>query len=314
MTTLEKHNKAIAEIREQESLSQAVIAKEIGISETQLSQYLKGIYQERVSAEAYTQLENKIQQWLDVRASRKEQQNQLPSQPKFFDTSITQRVTSTLAYAQMMGDLVIIYGGAGLGKTITIANYKAANPNVFTIEATPTTATMGGIMRAISKACGINSVKGHNDALEQAIIDRLKNTQGLLIIDEAQFLNERGLECARRIAELAGIGLALVGNETVYGQLTGRNRGAEFAQLFSRIGKRVRLTTPSKADVKDLAIAWGIKAKEEQQLLEEIAKKPGALRIVTKVLKLASLMAQGAKQELDRTHIISAWKDLGADA
>mgnify|MGYP005667062329 CR=1 FL=1 len=219
---------------------------------------------------------------------------------------------ATLTYAQMANDLVVIYGGAGLGKTKTIARYKSQNPNTWVIEATPTTATMGGILRAIAKATGTGAVSGQNDALESAIKERIKDTNGLLIIDEAQFLNERGLECARRICELANVGLALVGNETVYGQLTGRNRAAEFAQLFSRIGKRCRLTRPAAHDVDAMANAWRIENRQSQKMLQDIAAKPGALRMVNKVLRMAAIIAQGAA--IEHQHIQYAWRDLGGES
>lgn len=302
----------VAKERADSRQSQAAIAKEIGISETRLSQYLNGTYHEIVSAEKIEELEAKILQWLESREARRQVKTDLPNSPGWTETPTAKRIMATLTYAQIANDLVVIYGGAGLGKSKTIAYYKSQNPNVWVIESTPTTATMGGILRAFAKAVGASKPDGHNDALEAAIIERIKNTNGLLVVDEAQFLNERGLECARRICELAGVGLAFVGNETVYAQLTGRNRAAEFAQLFSRIGKRCRLATVSEQDVSIIASAWSITDKALQQMLTDIARKPGALRIVDKVLRLATVMAQGCA--IEKKHIASAWRDLGGES
>ena len=110
------------------------------------------------------------------------------------------------------------------------------------------------------------------------------------------------------------MGLTLAGNETVYAQLTGRYRAAEFAQLSSRIGKRVRLARPQLADILALLRAWRVRGKEEQALAQEIGQKPGALRGVSKVIRLASLFAAGQKERLGAKHLRLAFRDLGGEA
>ena len=46
-------------------------------------------------------------------------------------------------------------------------------------------------------------------------------------------------------------------------------------------------------------------------MLKEIADKPGALRGVTKTLRLASMFAKGADDQLSVGYIQAAWKELG---
>lgn len=289
-------------------LSQAAVCKEAGVHPSMLSPWLKGKY-----SGDNGKADGDMRRWLAHRANREQKQAIMPPAPGFTATPTAQRIIAALTYAQMSGDLVVIYGGAGVGKSSSLRHYAANTPNVWILESTPSNGTLGGFLRALSWTLALRIPKGHGDTLELVIRDRLRGTGGLLMIDEAQFLNERALEAARRLAELAGIGLALSGNETVYTQLSGRNRAAEFAQLFSRIGKRVRLNRPSIADVQALLGAWGIGGKSEQQLVKEIAHKPGALRGVTKTLRLASMFAAGKKEILGMAHIRAAWKDLGGE-
>jgi DNA transposition AAA+ family ATPase len=142
----------------------------------------------------------------------------------------------------------------------------------------------------------------------------MKGTGGLLIVDEAQHLNLPAIEAIRSIYDKAEIGLVLCGNESVYARLSGGSRAANFAQLFSRIGKRLRLTTPKEDDVTPLADAFGVTGKEELQALIEISKKPGALRLVAKILWLAVVMANGNKDTINLQYISAAWKELGEEA
>lgn len=285
--------------------TQADIAKEIGVSRSQISQFLKDAYKGDNEG-----LVIKIEKWLEQQVKKRQMASTLPSAPEYVPTPTSEKVISALTYAHVAGDLVIAYGGAGVGKTEGIKRYAKSATNVWVIEATPSRNTGGAFLRSVAFATGVRIPRGHSDILEMAILERLKGTQGLLIVDEAQFLNDRALENARRIAELAGIGLAFVGNESVYGQLTGQRRAADYAQLFSRIGKRIRLTRPTKQDVSLIAQAWSL-GKEETEYAQEIASRPGALRGLNKTLRLASIFAAG--QPLTLNHIKAAWADLSGE-
>jgi DNA transposition AAA+ family ATPase len=72
-----------------------------------------------------------------------------------------------------------------------------------------------------------------------------------------------------------------MGNHRVYSNMTGGNRTVEFARLFSRIAKRVAINKTKKADVAAIADAWHITGEKERDLLQQIAQKPGALRILS---------------------------------
>ncbi|EBN1942644.1 transcriptional regulator, partial [Salmonella enterica] len=56
------------------------------------------------------------------------------------------------------------------------------------------------------------------------------------------------------------------------------------------------------------ADAWGIKGKEELAEMKSIAKRPGALRILTNVLNQAWIMAAGERSPLRKKHIKAAYK------
>jgi DNA transposition AAA+ family ATPase len=66
------------------------------------------------------------------------------------------------------------------------------------------------------------------------VVDRLKNSGRLLLIDEAEHLPYRALELLRRVYDKAGVGILLVGMPRLIFNLRGK-RG-EYAQLYSRVG------------------------------------------------------------------------------
>lgn len=289
-------------------LSRNDVARESGVGNSVLSLWMSNKY-----TGDNAKVEAELSRWLSYRQRKGSAALTMPQAPKWVNTPTGQRITAAFSYAQMAADLAVVYGCAGVGKSKAIEHYHETCPSVFVVECTPTSGTVGGLLRCMVHTLGIQLPSGHSDAMELAIRERLRGTDGLLIIDEAQFLNERALEVCRRITELAGVGLAFVGNEKVYAQLTGRNRAADFAQLFSRIGKRVRLGRPTASDVAAVLKGWGIEGKAETDLVHEIAAKPGALRGVNKALRLATMFASGQGEPLGINHIRAAWRDLGGE-
>lgn len=287
-----------------EGLSQSGASKEIGVSSSALSQWLSDSYRGDIEA-----VETKIKTWLSARDERVAAASVLPSKPDWFPTPTAKKVVSTLQYAQMMGDLVVIYGGAGLGKTVTLEHYRASQPNVWIATMAPDTEGVVSCLEEVAEAVGIREPAGGARRMARAIRKRIESTRGLLIVDEAQHLGLKALEELRSIQDSAKIGMALVGNEAVYNRLTGGNRSAAFSQLYSRIGLPLPLARPTSGDVRAMGDAWGVKGKEEISLLESIAGKPGALRMATKTLALASVIAAG--EPITAQHLRQAWRRLG---
>ena len=60
--------------------------------------------------------------------------------------------------------------------------------------------------------------------IQRAIFQKVRNTSGLLILDEAQHLTVQALDMVRAINDQTSIGLVLCGNDRVITQMTGGNR------------------------------------------------------------------------------------------
>jgi DNA transposition AAA+ family ATPase len=73
------------------------------------------------------------------------------------------------------------------------------------------------------------------------IIDKLKSSGRLNIIDEAEPLPYKSLELLRRIYDKAQVGILLVGMPRLIMNLKGEKR--QYAQLYSRVGIATRLNS-----------------------------------------------------------------------
>lgn len=291
-------------------LTQAEIGRQSGINSSRLNQWIKGRYNGD-----NTILEGELARWIDAHHRRRLESRALPRAPDWISTPSAERVMAALGYAQLAQDVAIIYGGAGLGKTSAARRYRKTSPNVWIATMTPCTASAVTALEEIADALGIEPGTGSGAArLQRNLIRRLRGTMGLLIIDEAQHLSVAALDAIRALHDATSIGLALVGNEAVYARMTGGNRAPYLDRLFSRIGKRVRLTRAARGDVDGIIEAWRIESKDCRAVLQDIASKPGGLRGLTKVLRLASMFAAGAGRSVCCDDVRAAWRDLGAES
>ena len=142
------------------------------------------------------------------------------------------------------------------------------------------------------------------------IIERLRNTGALLVIDEAQNWSVDAIDQLRRWHDAAEIGVALIGNAEVVRVVNGGSRAAAFAQLTSRVGVRLVRKKALVKDAEALLDAWGVPEPAIRQELVGIALKPGALRLMTKTLRMALTMAAGEQAELAVRHVKLAANQL----
>lgn len=301
---MEEIRARVRAVMEAEGLSQTDVARESGIAYGTFTGWLAGTYQgknDRVAGE--------VQIWLSSRVERKRQATIMPREPGFQMTPTAGEILDMLAYAQMVPGIVVSAGGAGIGKSSSAMQYAATNPNVWLVTMEPCTHSVYPMLGAIAEAMSITEKV--QTKLSRAIGRKVHGSGGLLIIDEAQHLDTKALDQLRSLHDLYGVGIALLGNKDVYSRLEGEGRSAGFAQLFSRIDMRMSQAKPKAGDMCALIKAWGVEDKEEIKLLKAIAGKPGALRGMTKVLKLATMLATGAGEGRTIKHIKAAYDRLG---
>lgn len=235
-----------------------------------------------------------------------------PNTIPYTETRTAKAFSGALEYAQSLADCVVIVGGPGVGKSATLTQYAANRANVWMITVDPSNASLSGVLDCLCDKIGVAETMMKRRG--RAIIARVRDTQGLIVVDEAQNLTNDSVELLRAIHDQAQIGLALAGNQKVWSRIDGGGRKEDFAQLFSRVGARVTAQRPTASDIEDLLNAGGIQDAASRKLLKAIASKPGALRQMVKTLRLARMVALGAEEELTADHIAHAYSRLTGTA
>lgn len=224
MMTNEEAIEKIIEYRDRTGMTQAAIARELGIGQSALSGFLKGEYK------APHTIIPKVEALLNY----KEEKKLAPVAPDFADTTITKNITGTIKYCQLQGKIGCVYGDAGVGKTTTINQYCKDNPLAVKITISPAFASVAGFNELLADKLDIKERVSRR--IYREAVERLSGTGMVLIVDEAQHLTSKTLDYIRCLCDESGAGVVLVGNEQVYKRIK-NNSQAEFAQLFSRVGR-----------------------------------------------------------------------------
>lgn len=288
-----------------EGMTQTALAKQCGLSASVISQWLKSAY--RGDNEA---VESKLSAWLQSRKAGAAVTD--ATGPRWVLTPTGAAIERALTYARARPSIAVIYGSAGVGKTTTIERYAKSSPNVWTVTVSPAISSMAAMLREIGAVLELHGSGWQNRALSRDIKARLRGTNGLLVIDEAQHLGMQAVEEIRSIHDAAKVGLVLCGNERVYTVLTGGNRSAVFAQLFSRVGRKLKIGAPTKEDVNAILDAWGLSGAPERAYAHQIADEDLGFRGLINVLEESSMASQGSGKPIDAAMLRLIRRELGS--
>ncbi len=266
-------------------ISQNKLAPKIGVSVTKLSQYLNSKYDNGDVAKMESQLEEFFRTQQERQDNAEKAVPYCPV-PGYVPTSISEDVFKLIRYCQLEKTMVVIYGDAGVGKTKGVERFVRENPtSSIYIQATPSTGTLGNLLSVIARALKVPETRKRVDLIS-AIQEKLERSNKVLIIDEAQHLQLRALDEIRAWTEpnpmlqRAGVGIALVGNTSIYTRMVGKQE-ADFGQLFSRIRMR-RLCRTEEITREDIQKLFPKLAetgqKKELDFLHGIARSKWGIR------------------------------------
>lgn len=217
---------------EQTSTSQSAVARAIGVSPTQISQFLNGKYpgdNEGLAADIVKVMRNHNQKALKK------------SKEAATDEEFTPYLTHDFSSAMFVIDdtiedreMAVVYGEPGTGKSVIMKAAKQKYPNAVLIEATLNTNAAAFLDELLLKLNLSVSGKKASDK-HRAIVDFLNkpNTDKVILVDEAEHLSIRSLEDLRRIYDFTGTPIVLCGTYILIKNLRGKN--GELKQLYSRI-------------------------------------------------------------------------------
>lgn len=284
--------------KEEDGLSWPQIAKLTDVASSTLSLFATGKYAGNNGAVA-----TKVLAYRDRRTSQAALAADTPMVPEWYETPTANRLTGLLRWAQS-GEIVLIVTTPGIGKTKVAERFAANDPNVWLATMSPSTAGVATMAIEVAEAIGLGEIKGSPQQLSRQIKGRVRGKNGLLIVDEAQELTDKALNELRSWHDQTKVGIVLMGNENVVGQIDGRK--SALAQISSRFSIRHVQVAPSPGDMDIMLDAWGITDANQRAFLAKISAMPGALREVTHTIKIASVAAFNARQALTLAHLRDA--------
>lgn len=202
--------------------SQAALARLSRVASSTLSQILNGVYPT-----------NPSQQLAAVSSAMRHADETSSDTATPVETSVYKLAHTACDMARRYRNFAVLPGHVGVGKTFALKRYLAMRANTHMIECTPTM-TPSSLVKLLARKIVGFEVKGSIADRFDAVVDALRNTDSLLIVDEAETLTPRQLHTLRRLRDLANIGILLSGTEHLSGVL--KPEHGQFDQIRSRCG------------------------------------------------------------------------------
>ena len=263
----------------------------------------------------FKNITDRVEKFLDSVEELNEVAARIPTAPAYVATPTSQQVIDALLYAQTMPEISVITLASGMGKTHATGHYIGGHPHAYSMTMRPMTNTVIRMMHQLAETLDLQRADVARTRIEKAIGERLKRNgkNTLLIVDEAQHLQDEAVNQLRYFHDVYGVGIALVGNDELYGRFgsTSSNRPA-YAQLKSRFGYKLRINAPQAGDIELMLDAWELTEPACRRYMMAVGRRPGALRNVTKTLQLAGMFAagQGRPVTLDDLKLAVVNRDL----
>ncbi|AXH61303.1 AAA family ATPase [Providencia huaxiensis] len=268
--------------------SQAQAARGIGVSTAVINQFLQNKYNGDVNA-----VEEKVRQFISREQERDKSRR---IKPVYVATLMARKGRDVIRMAHMDGDINVIYGDAGMGKTMIMRQYAKEHLDAVLIEADPGY-TARVVLEELCNKLGL-SKRGNMHELSEAIIQTLRDSGRIILVDEAENLPYRALETLRRIHDKSGVGIVLAGMPRLILNLKGK-RG-EYKQLYSRVGFALRMGEALPEDDITNMITMMLPEASEPEVLNALYKAcKGNARRLFKFLRGISNGSQISGQPID---------------
>ena len=282
-----KLNEELKKIMREKNYSISRVARSKGISPTTLHLWLNGKYNGNVE-----KVTKAIEQFIEDEYLRAKN-IRIP----FVNTTIAEDVFEIARTCHIENEIGVCCGDAGLGKTFAVKRYNIEHLDVILIEAdfgyTPKV-----LFSEIHKKLGFNGT-GSIHSMLLDIVDKLKDSGRLIIVDEAEYLPYKALELLRRIYDKANVGILLVGMPKLLKNLRGES--GQYTQLYSRVGIVKELSPLTKED--SLAILSSV-TPDSESIYPQISTYCGCnTRVLAKLLVRALRIADLNEIEINEDAI-----------
>ena len=194
----------------------------------------------------------------------------------------------------------MLFRSAGLGKTESLRRYAVLNPDVIYLEV-DTAYSPRELMKCLLRELG-GDFKGTINDLKMVVIERLKGSGRLLIIDQAEYLSERSLDLLRSIHDQAKCGILIAGMQKLFQNLRGNTSVNE--QIMTRVAAYAELKPLTSEDVQGIVT---LHMPESNGIWRDFYKHCGGnARVLNNLLKTAVALSRGEGIQINSRIIESA--------
>lgn len=151
----------------------------------------------------------------------------------YTETSIALSVESVCKRTHADRDFGFFVGKVGIGKTTALRAYKRTNQAAILLEAFEGI-DHSTVIYGLCEATGLIQAKGTVSMQLAGLINLLRGSDRVILVDEANWLPKRSFGALRRISDMAEIGVVLVGTGELLPMV--QDPDGRFGQISSRIG------------------------------------------------------------------------------
>jgi len=225
---------------EETGVSAAVAAKAIGVTAGTLSQWINNKYNANTAV-----IDEKVSGYLDREA---EKSKTIKSAISFVNVANAKAIFKTARTCHLNAVMGMVYGASGLGKTTASEEYASRYKDTIYLLANRSYSPKV-LFKKLHMLLGFDG-KGYVNEMLDDVIEKLKDSGRLIIIDQAEYLNNHALHLLRTVYDEAKVGILLIGLDELFFNIRGQ-RG-EFAQLYTRITIPVHLREWKSEDVQQV--------------------------------------------------------------
>lgn len=233
---------AIVKWLEDHGKSKAWLSKKASIPNGTLSQILSGKY-----VSSPTRQLNTMQAVLQTETERLDD-----GTPGYVKGSVHKLLSVVCDRTRKHQNFGVITGYVGVGKSRFLKEYSTSSPMTLLVEVSPNM-TPGVLMTELLMQLN-NAIPPGLDRKFRELVRVLKDTNYLIIADEAENMSASALQHLRRIRDMAQIGVVLAGTEKLTGLI--KPEHGQFDQVRSRVGMWPEtIKAISRDDADDMARA-----------------------------------------------------------
>lgn len=210
--------------------SQASLALNAGLDRSTVSRVLNGTYPHDPK--------QTIAKLMDV--IRAENARYSPTNDVVYTEISTSRVVAAACHsARRKKKFSVVSGVVGIGKSEALKNYASNHSNTYYVRCFQGM-TRTVLLNQLINVTGTSITKANGKAAETVaeklfgLAERLRDTNALILVDEAERMQGAGLEDLRYLRDEAACGIVLAGNQQLVTLLAGK--GTLHGQIRSRVG------------------------------------------------------------------------------